>query len=140
MKRTILACVACAAVLLAIGPVASAAADGDGGASDAAKLCAAMKKADHAAFKAAWGKHAMRDCIRANRGTTTSPAEGAEDLHNAAQGCRAERDADPAGFATTYATNDNDRNAFGKCVSMHAQADDETDDEGADDEGTAPVA
>jgi hypothetical protein len=132
MKKSLIACAACAAMLFAFGPAAGAKPhedQGNGGSSDAAKLCAAMKKADHAAFKAVWGKHAMRDCIRANRGTETPPAEGAEEFNNAAQDCRAEREADPAGFADTYGTNDNDRNAFGKCVSTHVnQPEEETPD------------
>jgi hypothetical protein len=126
MKRTLLISAACVA-MLAAAPVAGATPgngngheNGNHGASAAAKLCAAEKKADFAAFKAVWGKHAMRDCIRANRGTSTSPAAGAEAFHNAAEQCRTERDADPAGFQTTYGGNRNGRNAFGKCVSQHA--------------------
>ena len=129
MKRTLLTCAACGAVLLAVAPVAGAKPgngngheNGNHGSSAAAKLCAAEKKADPAAFKAVWGdpRHAMRNCIRANRGTSTPPAAGAEAFQNAAQECRADRTADPAGFAAFWGTNDNDRNAFGKCVSARA--------------------
>jgi hypothetical protein len=96
--------------------------NGNHGSSAAAKLCAASKKADHAAFKAVWGKHAMRDCIRANRGTEpTAVDDETTDFVNAARQCRDERDADPAAFQTTWGTNDNQRNAFGKCVSTTAQ-------------------
>ena len=101
--------------------------NGNHGSSAAAKLCAASKKADHAAFKAVWGKHAMRDCIRANRDTQPSAVEaGDDDFVNAAQECRAARDADPTGFEATWGTNANHRNAFGKCVSatVHEQQDD----------------
>jgi hypothetical protein len=42
-------------------------------------------------------------------------------LKNAAQECRAERDADPVAFAN-WGTNENGRNAFGKCVSSKAKA------------------
>jgi hypothetical protein len=88
------------------------------GSSAAAKLCAAEKKADHAAFKAVWGKHAMRDCIRANRNEDAATVdEDTTEFVNAAQECRAERDADPAAFELNYGTNANHRNAFGKCVS-----------------------
>ena len=45
---------------------------------------------------------------------------------NAAQDCRAERDADRAAFEEKYGTNKNKRNAFGKCVS--AKATDATED------------
>ncbi len=101
---------------------------GNHGSSAAAKLCAAEKKADHAAFKAVWGKHAMRDCIRANRDAEpTAVEEQTTDFVNAAQECRAERDADPAAFEMTYGTNANHRNAFGKCVSARAQEPEEGD-------------
>ena len=93
---------------------------GNHGSSAAAKLCAAEKKADHAAFKAVWGKHAMRDCIRA--GPVRAGHDGRRgDLEfvNAAQECREARDADPAVFAPAWGTNHNHRNAFGKCVSQY---------------------
>lgn len=125
MRKTLtMICAACTAVLLVAAPAASA--KPGNGSSTAAKACAAEKKADPAAFKAVWGKHAMRDCIRAGReaGEATDPAEAAEEFQNAAAQCRAEREADSAGFATTYGTNDNDRNAFGKCVSLAVHADD----------------
>ena len=95
------------------------------GSSEAAKLCAAQKKADKAAFKALWGKHAMRDCIRAGRVEDEVAIATPEEIHNAAQECRAQRDLDPAGFAELWGTNHNDRNAFGKCVSATVHADDE---------------
>lgn len=97
------------------------------GSSAAAKLCAEHKKADKAAFKALWGKHAMRDCIRAGRGEDEVATAPVEEIVNAARECRTEREADPAAFATTYGTNHNDRNAFGKCVSTKVRADDDTE-------------
>ena len=42
---------------------------------------------------------------------------------NAAKGCKTERKADPAAFRAKYGTSKNKRNAFGKCVSQHARAD-----------------
>lgn len=117
------------ASLAALAVSAPAGADPGGqpnhGASAAAKLCAAQKKADSAAFKALWGKHAMRDCIRAGRGDDVVADATPEEIHNAAQECRAERTLDPEGFATTYGTNANHRNAFGKCVSTKVRAADE---------------
>ena len=77
----------------------------------AAKQCAAMKKADRTAFRATYGKHAMRNCIH---GTTD---EASAELKNAAKECKAARQADPEGFRQTYGTNHNGRNALGKCVS-----------------------
>ena len=56
--------------MLAVAAPLAAAKPGNGngnGRHEAAKLCAEQKKADKAAFKALWGKHAMRDCIRAGR-------------------------------------------------------------------------
>jgi hypothetical protein len=41
---------------------------------------------------------------------------------NAARACRAEQTADPTAFKTTYGTNPNKSNAFGKCVSQKASA------------------
>jgi hypothetical protein len=82
----------------------------------ASQICAAEKHADKAAFKATYGKNAMRNCKRLHR-------DEAEDvIKNASQACRAEEEADPEGFAETYGTNNNLSNAFGKCVSSKAKA------------------
>jgi hypothetical protein len=70
-------------------------------------------KQTHAAKSTA---KAMRACIA----KTVPVAEIART--NAAQTCKAERDADPAGFADTYGANQNKRNAYGKCVSAKARA------------------
>jgi hypothetical protein len=126
MKRTI-AAGACVGLLLIAAPVAAAKpgnGNGNGGSSEVAKACAAAKKADKAAFQALWGKHAMRECMRAGR-EAGGGAEGVEAATNAAQECRAEQEADPAAFASTYGTNHNQRNAFGKCVSSKVHADEE---------------
>jgi hypothetical protein len=124
MKRTITA-VACAGLLLIAAPVAAAKpGNGNGGSSEVAKACAAAKKADKAAFQELWGKHAMRECIRAGRAAGGGTV-GVEEAMNAAQECRAEQEADPAAFASTYGTNHNQRNAFGKCVSSKVHADQE---------------
>jgi hypothetical protein len=82
----------------------------------AAKQCTAEQKADRAAFRAAYGEHPMRNCIK---GTTD---EVLAELKNAAKECRAEREADPAAFRETHGTNENDSNAFGKCVSKKVRA------------------
>jgi hypothetical protein len=50
-----------------------------------------------------------------------------EDARNAAQECKAERDADPAAFGEKYGTNKNKKNAYGKCVS--GKAAEETEEE-----------
>ncbi len=48
-----------------------------------------------------------------------------ETFANAAQECRAERDADEALFAETYGSNKNGKNAFGKCVSGKVTAEED---------------
>jgi hypothetical protein len=123
MKRTI-AAGACVGLLLIAAPAAAKPGNGNGGSSEVAKACAAAKKADKAAFQALWGKHAMRECIRAGR-EAGGGEEGVEEATNAAKECRAEQDADPEAFLTTYGTNHNQRNAFGKCVSSKVHADEE---------------
>jgi hypothetical protein len=108
-------------VLVAAPLAAATPGHGNGGSSEVAKACAAAKKADRDAFQALWGKHAMRECIRAGR-EAGGGTEGAEEATNAAQECRAEQEADPAAFLSTYGTNHNQRNAFGKCVSSKVHA------------------
>jgi hypothetical protein len=137
MKRRLTIAATCAALFAGVS-VANATppeghennGHGNHGSSAAAKLCAASKKADKAAFKAVWGKHAMRDCIRANRGQAAATVdEETGNFVNAAQQCRADRDADPVAFASTWGTNHNARNAFGKCVStrVHEEGEAGTD-------------
>ena len=77
--------------------------------------CKAEKRADKAAFKATYGKRAMRTCVKGEK-----PGAGAE-LKNAAQECKAERAEDEALFNETYGSNENGKNAFGKCVSSQAK-------------------
>jgi hypothetical protein len=56
---------------------------------------------------------------------------------NAAQECKAERQADPEAFATKYGTNANKRNAFGKCVSTKAKENEAEADQQDQQEATA---
>jgi hypothetical protein len=81
----------------------------------AAKQCASEKKADRGAFRALYGRHAMRNCIKGTSDETKA------ELKNAAQTCRAEREQDAAAFREHWGTNHNGRNAFGKCVSTTAR-------------------
>ncbi|MGI8461846.1 MAG: hypothetical protein ACR2OC_09480 [Solirubrobacterales bacterium] len=113
------------AVLIAGGAFSSTAL----GANDAnpnnvaAKQCQAEKQAvGNKAFKEIYGgKNAMQRCHQANR----SEAEAA--VANASQQCAAEREAiGEEAFIAQYGKNENDKNAFGKCVSAKAQA--ETDE------------
>src|SRR4029079_4354139 len=113
----------CGAAIAATAlPVASATAvqpDHPANAKDAAaKQCAAEKKADKAAFKATYGKHAMRACIK---GETP---EAQDELKNAAKECKAAKSDDPTGFAAAWGDG---KNAFGKCVSGTVRAEDGAD-------------
>ena len=114
MKRALSIAAVCLGIV-AIGVPAASAGDANGGRSAVAKECAKLKQADKAAFKATFGKHAMRRCIKGEpvEMSETTPAE----FKNAAKECRAERDADPEGFQDTYGGNASKRNALGKCVS-----------------------
>jgi hypothetical protein len=118
LKRVItLGCTCVGASLLAVSLASAGNGTGeDHGRSLAAKQCAAEKKADKAAFRALYGKHAMRNCIK---GTTD---EIEDELKNAAQECKAEREANPDAFRETHGANANGRNAFGKCVSSKVRA------------------
>jgi hypothetical protein len=92
--------------------------------SVAAKACKdERKEVGREAFKATYGKHAMRNCIR----ETTPDAEDA--IKNAAKECKAERAEDPEAFRTNYGANENGKNAFGKCVSQTAREDLDDDNE-----------
>lgn len=115
MKRLI-TFAATAALTASLGAATATAADQPKPKQLASQQCVALKQADKAAFKATYGKHAMRDCKRELRG------EAGDTIANASQECRAEREADPALFAETYGTNPNGRNAFGKCVSSKSSA------------------
>lgn len=78
----------------------------------AAQQCVAAKQADKAAFRAVYGKRAMRECIKGE----SKKSKG--ELKNAAKECKAERAEDPAGFKETYGSEKSKgRNALGKCVS-----------------------
>jgi hypothetical protein len=92
---------------------------------NAAQACKAERDANPAAFTQKYGtnknkKNAYGKCV-----STTAKAsmdEVAEDRVNAAKTCKAERDANPAAFTQKYGTNKNKKNAFGKCVSATARA------------------
>ena len=78
--------------------------------------CNAEKRADKGAFKATYGKRAMRTCKKGEK------SEFKDELKNAAQECKEERMADPDAFKDKYASNYNEKNAFGKCVSQAVKA------------------
>jgi hypothetical protein len=107
-----------AALALVLPATAAAAADE---AAPAALAKAACKTEKHAMgtklFKKTYGakstSKAMKACV-----AKAQPAAATE-AKNAAKECKAERDADPEAFKD-YGTNDNNKNAFGKCVSGKA--------------------
>ncbi len=118
--------------LMAVGVTAASAVTGKDKAN-AARECRALKKAmgtDN--FRDAFGtnknKHnAFGKCV--SRKSREEAKERRSAKRNAAKDCKAERD-DP-NFASThdgksfdefYGTNENDENAFGKCVSGKARA------------------
>jgi len=117
LKRMITIACACLCASLLAASLAAGNTTSDSHAKNvAAKQCAAQKKADKAAFRGTYGRHAMRNCIK---GTTD---EAATELKNAAKECKAAREADPQAFHDQYGTNHNGRNALGKCISDHVRA------------------
>lgn len=101
----------------------------DGGADsalkNAAKACKAERAADPAAFTTKYatnknGRNAYGKCVSAK--AREAAAQQTQARVNAAKACKTERAADPAAFKTKYGTNENGRNAFGKCVSKLAKA------------------
>ncbi len=97
--------------------------------TNAAKQCQAERAADEAAFTKKYGTgkngaNAYGKCVsgKAKAQTTETVKDEVKSDINAARSCRTERKADPAAFAQKYGTNANKRNAFGKCVSAKAKA------------------
>ena len=74
------------------------------------------------------GKNAFGKCVSAK--AEAEAEENAEETANAARACRAERsEIGEESFAEKYGTNENRRNAFGKCVSQTASDDEEVEPE-----------
>jgi hypothetical protein len=94
---------------------------------NAAQECKAERSEDAAAFKETYGdnkngKNAFGKCVssKASEKKAEMDAEDeeeADEFKNAAKACAAERSDDEDAFRDKYGTNDNKRNAFGKCVS-----------------------
>jgi hypothetical protein len=96
---------------------------------NASKECSAEETADPAAFttKYGTGKHganAHGKCVSQKAKSETAKAvdDDVDADVNAAKACKTERKADPAAFRAKYGTSKNKRNAFGKCVSKLAKA------------------
>ena len=64
--------------------------------------------------------NALKRCISLK--TRAAASEAKSDTLRAAKQCKAERALDAAAFRAKYGKNANDRNAFGKCVSALAKA------------------
>lgn len=97
--------------------------------TNAAKECKAERTADGAAFAAKYGtgkngSNAYGKCVsgKAKAKTAETVEEQVETEIRASKTCKAERKADPAAFKARYGTNKNRSNAFGKCTSAAAKA------------------
>jgi hypothetical protein len=115
--KTILAATALAvAIVLPTGAVAKP----DPSETNAAKAqCKAERGKSDATQEAFRAKYdGFGDCVRKNAAEEEAENETAH--KNAAKECKAERAADPEGFKD-YGTNENGKNAFGKCVSTKAK-------------------
>ena len=125
MRKLILA----GAVALAIAPATALAAEKAPSAADLAKASCKTQKAELGSkvFKQTHKAKSMSKAMKACMGVTEDTA--ADELKNAAQECKAERDADATAFGETYGANKNGKNAYGKCVSSKAEVamDEETE-------------
>jgi hypothetical protein len=97
----------------------------DKNASEAKSSCKTEQAADAAAFKEKYGtnknkSNAYGKCVSALAKASDQESQSA--TINAAKQCKDERKADAAAFKEKYGTNKNKRNAFGKCVSAIAKA------------------
>jgi hypothetical protein len=97
----------------------------DKNASEAKSSCKTEQAADAAAFKEKYGtnknkSNAYGKCVSALAKASDQESQSA--TINAAKQCKDERKADAAAFKDKYGTNKNKRNAFGKCVSAIAKA------------------
>ncbi len=97
--------------------------------TNAAKECDAERTADPVAFETTYGtnktkRNAYGKCVsgKAKAKTAATVEEQTEAIVSAAKSCKAERQADAAAFKAKYGTNANKSNAFGKCVSAQAKA------------------
>jgi hypothetical protein len=97
--------------------------------TNASKECKAERAADPAAFKDKYGtgknkSNAFGKCVSQKARAKAKKEEKSQVQAeiSAAKQCKDERSADPAAFKDKYGTNKNKSNAFGKCVSQKAKA------------------
>ncbi len=93
--------------------------------SSAAEQCKSEQTADAAAFAAKYGtnpngKNAYGKCVSSKSKEASEKRTDA--TVSAAKQCKTERKADPAAFKAKYGTNKSKSNAYGKCVSATAKA------------------
>lgn len=124
MRKLILGAV----VALAL-PASAAAAGPPAAPADLAKAgCKAEKR--EMGTKLFKKTYAAKSAAKAMRACVAKGEPAAEEaVDNAAQACKAERAENADAFAEKYGTNRNKKNAFGKCVSATAQAEDDDDGE-----------
>jgi hypothetical protein len=118
MKTILLATGLAVALVLPTGAIATPNQAEREGAGAQCNLERGKTSATREAFKARYDSFSR--CVRQNAAENKAENEAAQ--RNAAKECKAERSADPAGFTGTYGTNENGKNAFGKCVSQKAHA------------------
>jgi hypothetical protein len=122
MRRVVVAVGAIAALAV---PVAAGAHPTRTDRHNAAKECKTERdRIGGEAFASTYGtnenkKNAFGKCV--SRRARDEESEREHAVHNAAQECKAERADDPEAFANKYGTNENNKNAFGKCVSGKAK-------------------
>ena len=109
------------AVLALVLPGAAAAAPKEPTAADLAKAACKAEKHEMGTklFKRTYAAKSVSKAMKACIAKTVPAAE--TEIKNAAKACKAERAADPDAFAEKYGTNENDKNAHGKCVSAKAK-------------------
>lgn len=118
------------AVLALALPAAAAAAQPEPSAEDLARAACKTEKHEMGTklFKTTYAAKSTSKAMKACVAKGEPAAE--EEAKNAAQACKAERDADKEAFVEKYGSNKNGKNAYGKCVSATASA--KTQDEAED--------
>ena len=104
--------------------------------TNAAKECATERDADEAAFTEKYGtgktkSNAYGKCVsgKAKAETAETVEEQTDAIVAASKTCKTERSADADAFKAKYGTNANKSNAFGKCVSAQAKAQEDKPEE-----------
>ena len=121
MKRLL---IIAGAIAVLAAPAASAAKPSGADRREAQKECRAERGTTDATREAFQVKYRnFGDCV--SQKAREAKAERKQARANAARECREERgdtDESREAFRAKYGTNENGRNAFGKCVSQHAKA------------------